>query len=352
MPAEQITVALIRKDNLKLPHLSVEQQEVQLKIEGDTDPSTLQRLRDHILPSVQHHMEVVNKYIATADQAIGKAKSKQDAERLGTKAKKDLELLVKSVEPKVKASAEKFFTTDNATKQAYANGRYKFWTVIAWVPVTFTIGALVGGGSGPVGWALTIKSWVDLLKDAGSFLAGCLDAYQASQTDLKQLREVIAEVRKIKPPKKVEAAHLDKLKLKTKAYSARILGLEMEAKAAAKKLDAMLKAQGDTKGLPKEVLKAIETSVQNQIECVTSLNEAVDEGKKVVQSASDHIKNIEKKVTTTTDWTSWLGTLGKIYEASSTLVDVTIAGNLRSWGEAAFGAAKYLGGLKVDQLGN
>ena len=233
MPQE-ITVAMIDAKRLDLKTFPVKQQEIQLKIEGDTDSSTLQRLRDHILPSVQHHKQVINDFIGKTAEAVAKAKTKGEAEKIAHQGRDGLEKLLRSAVPKVQASAEKFFASDNATKQNYQVGKIKFWTVLAWVPVTLLVNALLfaddGGGGG---WFMALKGTIDLIKDIGTFLVDCKSSYEQHNVTLKQLTDAIAEVRKIKAPKKVEPADLDKLRLKHKAYGARVLGLQMQAKTAA-----------------------------------------------------------------------------------------------------------------------
>lgn len=351
MPQE-ITVAMIDTKFLDLKTFPVKQQEIQLKIDGDTDPNTLQRLRDQIVPSVQHHKQVINEFIAKTAVAVSKAKTKEDAEKLAKQGQDGLEKLLRSAVPKVQAAAEKFFKTDNATKQLYSTGKIQFRTILAWVPVTLILNKLLFADDDPVGWFMYIKSWVDFLKDAGTFLADCKAAYEQHYVTLKQLTDAIADVRKIKAPKKVEPAHLDTLKLKHKAYNARILGLQMQAKTAAKQLDDMLKSQAKMKDAPKPVMECVEQAVQNQIDMITQLNDTIDEGKKVLQSAEDHIKNAEKRVktNTTSDWAGWLDKWGKIYEACSSLIDTGLAAKAGKLSEFAFNASKYFGGLKVDQF--
>jgi hypothetical protein len=58
------------------------------------------------------------------------------------------------------------------------------------------------------------------------------------------------------------------------------------------------------KDAPKQVMECVEQAVQNQIDMITQLHDTIDEGKKVLQSAEDHIKNAEKRVktNTTSDW--------------------------------------------------
>lgn len=347
---EQITVAMIDTKLLNLKTFPVKQQEIQLKIEGDTDSSTLQRLRDHILPSVAHHKQVINDYIAKTAVAVSKAKSKSEAETLVKNGRDGLEKLLLSAVPKVQASAEKFYKTDNDTKNLYSDGRIKFWTVLAWVPVTLTLAKSLFADDEPQGWLMSIKGTIDLVKDIGTFLMDCKSAYEQYFVTLEQLTDAIALVRKIKAPKKVEASDLDKLKLKTKAYSARILGLEMQAKTAAKKLDEILKAQDKLKGAPKEVLARVEQTVSNQLDTVQKLNDTINHGKKVLQSANDHIKNAEKRLKTATDWSSWLGTLGTIYEAFSSGVDTGLGVTSGKYAESAFNTGKFLGGLFVDKM--
>jgi hypothetical protein len=80
--APGITVAVIDATFLDLKTFPVKQQEIQLKIDGDTDPNTLQRLRDQIVPSVQHHKQVINDFIGKTAVAVAKAKTKEDAEKL------------------------------------------------------------------------------------------------------------------------------------------------------------------------------------------------------------------------------------------------------------------------------
>jgi hypothetical protein len=74
--APGITVAVIDATFLDLKTFPVKQQEIQLKIDGDTDPNTLQRLRDQIVPSVQHHKQMINDFIGKTAVPKSQAKMK------------------------------------------------------------------------------------------------------------------------------------------------------------------------------------------------------------------------------------------------------------------------------------
>lgn len=353
---EQITVAMIETKLLDLKTFPIKQQEVQLKIEGDTDPRTLQRLRDHILPSVQHHRKVVNEYIAKRAVEVSKAKSKKEAEQLVKKGHEVLEQMLQTAVPKVQASAEKFFQTDNEAIEKYqyqqGRGRIKFWALFSWAPVTIILSKTVFADNDPAGWLMDLKGAIDTIKDIGTFMLECKTAYEESNATLEQVISAIAVIRKIKAPKKVEAGDIDKLKLKTKGYSARLLGLEMEAKKAAKLLDEILKSQEKLKGAPKSVLEQMEQNVSNQLDIVHQLNDTIEHGKKVLQSANDHIKNAEKRLKTETDWTGWLGLLGNIYEAFSSGLDSGLGLSSKKYADFAFNSGKYLGGIFVEMKKN
>jgi hypothetical protein len=343
-----ITVAMINSDCLNLKYFPVQQQEIELAIEGDTDPNTLQKLRDHISASVQHHRGVINKFIKDKAEEISKQKAKKQAEELTKKYSAELEKVLRSAAPKVQASASKFFLANNAIAAQIQLGTYKYTVKVLWTPVTMYLGLkLFGAGvaTGGAGWVLAAKFWVDTIKDVGLWGKGIYDAYAAARVDLKQLQTAIDTIRKIKPPKKIENTHIDTLKIKAKAYSARILGFEMEAKEAAKHLDNLLNQQEKVKDAPKEAADKMAEIVKAQIKMVKNVNKMVEEGKRKVTSANDHATNAEKRAKN--EWTTWLPALGKLYDFLSAGVD--ISQDLKNHYENAFTAAKYIGGIVVDK---
>ena len=343
----EVSVGMILSDNLKLKFFKVKQQEIILAIEGDTDPNTLQKLRDFIVQSVTAHRTAINDFIKNKNEAVGKAQpNKRNA--LLKEANTGLKALLEKAEAKMQASADKFYRADEALKNKYTTGRIKLVTRLLWVPITWVadsiVEAVVGTVAGPVGWLLTLKGIADKVKDVATLAGEIKSAYEAKQVDAEKLKTAIADIRKIKPPATLTATQVDKLKIATKAFSARVLGLEMDVKKAATELDGLLKSLENAEPPEGVSLKPVEDLVTEQIENIQKLNEDIKEGKKLVQSATDVAKNAESKAEK--DWKGYLGAVGKVYEAVSSMSD--FVSDITNWGKAAADVTKYVAGLIVD----
>lgn len=343
----EVSVAMILTDNLKLKAFKVQQEEIILNVEGDTDPNTLQKLRDHLVQSVSAHRTAVNDFIKKKNDEALKS-PKKDRKTMLSEANNGLKKLLENAETKMQASADKFYLADERTKSEYQAGRIKFFVRLAWVPIAwiadYMIESAIEGVAGPVGWIVWLKSTADKIKATVSMAQELISANEEKDKDQEKLKTAISKIRAIKPPKKLEAAQVDALKLATKTFSARVLGLEIEVKKAATQLDDLLKAMDQADPPEKGMLAVIEDVIKEQIEMIEKLNDAITEGKKLVQSATDIAKNAETRATS--NWTSYLGAVNKVWDAVVGLADVGM--QITSFSKAAQSALKTISGFIVD----
>jgi ElaB/YqjD/DUF883 family membrane-anchored ribosome-binding protein len=194
----------------------------QIRIEIDikdakTDPLTLQQIRDE--PSIRScfidRAKNINALILTADGELGKTTDQKQRERILSEMNHKLGSQVDAIEKEVQSRANAFITKQ---KQ---EGKDVFWaTVKMVVKVYYSVGKFAVGVVGTVtkvGAALTtgagmfitasaIKGVIDTLNDLVKLYSEMADAVDGEEEVRKKLKAAVAEVRKLKAPKRFHKA--------------------------------------------------------------------------------------------------------------------------------------------------
>jgi hypothetical protein len=307
----EITYAVILDKNLKLNHLEVPQMEVVLDVTGaDPDPLTLQQIRDE--PSInqcfQDRRKNINDFIEKVDGQLAKIKDKKQVESLISALNKKIDGELNTLEDELQKRVDVFVQKQkqNVNDLFWARAKIATRIVKALIKVGKGVVELPGKATAAFGAGLTgagvflslvaLKSLYSSVTDIKGAFDEVKGALEGEREQYNKLKKAVTELKKIKKPNPVPQDKIEDVEKLLGPYGARLLGVDSSAKSAATKLDKHLKELEAGKFRKKEAQKAAEDVVHEMILKIIELSKNVEEGRKLLQSAKDKVKDALTRV--------------------------------------------------------
>ena len=281
---DHIKFAFVLTENLNRPYFQVPQAIVQIAVEGAEDPLTHQRMRDVVSDEFAETQKKVNEFIHSRDLQISRLgvneRKRQKATLIKT-GNDTIQRLLAEFKTEAETELEKFARREAASLEKVARAKQREnWLTVRWaISVTWTgvkaIGGLVGtvttgGGLAP----LVIKEFVDNLVDLKKLFDDLGEHYMSLAQARKRVRDGLSGLRTkprlTKSDVEAFAGHLN-------LYEAKLLEIEIKARAISSRLNAALTAMPKA-GLKPEALRlaeeSLDKSIKELIECSVSIKAA------------------------------------------------------------------------------
>jgi hypothetical protein len=301
-----IAFSLILNPNLELKEIALEQTEVVIDVNGDTDPLTHDMVRNYgpVNDCFQARRKNINDLITNSAKAIHNAKSKKQGETLLTEFNSKFKVQVSTFQTELQVRVEKFFKEDHQRKIAYLAGKitFKIHAIGALGKAGLFLISLVSFAQGePTGDStqeilLSWKDLIDLVKEGAAFATILFNLWKELSGQEERLKTALANIKKIKPPAPISESLADAVKIAIGAYNAKLLGIEMEAKQMAANLDKLLKKIDSGKWEDEGTLKQVEIKIDKNLHEIIRLNEALKHGRTLTASAQTQIKNVSARL--------------------------------------------------------
>ena len=279
-----IKFAFIQSDNLNRQYFQVPQAIVNIAVEGAEDPLTHQRLRDAVSDEFAATQKKVNDFITSRDVQISRLGVNERKRRKNTLIKSGndtIQRLLAEFKTSAEAELEKFARQEPATaEKVEAAARHENWQTVRWgISVTWTgvkaIGGLVGAvSSGGLTVPLVIKEFVDNLVDLKKLFDDLGEHYMSLAQARKRVRDGLAGL-KTKP--RLTKSDVETFEGNVKLYEAKLLEIEIKARAISTRLNSALAAMPKT-GIKPEAARlaeaALDRSIKELIDCSVSIKSA------------------------------------------------------------------------------
>ncbi len=284
-------VAFVLTKNLKLPHFPVNQCTATFQVKGDTDPLTLQEMRDAIFPEFQKTQTKVNQFIEAQNLKISKL-SVNDR-----KAKKHLQLFEAGNKTIERLLAE-FKTAADGQLEAYGRRQMakaekvasaptntqwgvKWLVSIGWSAYQGYKGVMdFASGESPLKILDGIKGFIDAAKDILGLVQKLLDQRADEKTVNARIRAALKTLGSKKVFTEGDVKSLEDL---VSLYEAKVLAMEMSGKSLSAKVASAvtaIPADGITPEAAKQAEKALDEVLKELVKLQTAVKPAQEKLKK------------------------------------------------------------------------
>jgi hypothetical protein len=284
--------------------------EVIIDITGaQVDPLTLQQIRDEesLKQCFLARRQNINKLIQDTAAALKKIKSDKEGEAAVNTFNKKLETEIKTLQKELQLRANIFVMKQKKNVNDLFWAQAKLVVRVVWAFAKYVKGGLEIGGK--VGAAVTagvtpggaflsvvaIKSIINSVNDCNSAVDELQGALEGERSQFLKLREAIKELKKLKKPDKVPQSKIDAVSNLMGPYGARLLGVDVAAKTSATKLDHLLKDLDKGKFRNKSAQEEVEKKVDSLIHKIIERSKNVAEGRKLLQTAKDKVKDASQR---------------------------------------------------------
>jgi hypothetical protein len=303
--AESVSFALILSENLgaKNPKsiLKMPQVEVEIVVASGMDPYTLQEMRDAVSDSFQDRRKALNVMIANAEKALAKEPNKKKRQELAVAKLKEINAVITKFETNLTKRVNDFIADQEKKQEAFDKAQVKFIVNTGWSLVNVvkdTVGGIASMFASaviPTATLAAAKAVVDLALDIRGLVNDLRNAYK-SGADVQN--DIVADLKKIKatkPPAQVSKSLTTNLSKNIELYEQKMAGAEMQAKALAKKVDALLKFAKSRDDLSDEAQKRIADVVDETIKEVQRIAGDLKKAQSSLQSFKTRHANAEKQ---------------------------------------------------------
>jgi len=318
MAKKKISFALVLSSNLKKPNTQMQQIEVVLEVTGDTDPLTLQKMRDVANKSFLKKRSGFNGIIAQTEKVLAQLKSKKTFESKLKGFHKEVDRRLKDIEKDLDKQVTAFCKKDAELAAIYKKTRNWFAVKATWdgskiasasmeALAKGTAGALTGGLN--MATLSAVKTCVDLARDIYKLGKEAADYHRDEAKQRKVIKAVLKKLTSLKPPKSVGKTAIDAVEEAFKPYPQKVLLQRQNAKETAKRLDKLLKQAELIKKVDHPQVKAYGIKGRRAI---SEAIKGVIAADRKHQSATDFMKFVDKSISNARkrefddrSWASW-----------------------------------------------
>ena len=318
MAKQEISYALLLNDNVGLPNSKLTQIEAVIKITGEDDPLTLQKMRDVTDDVFKKQRTGLNNLVKTSEQQLADAPTNKQFKNRLDELHKLLGRRLKAIETELQKELTAYCKKDKELAAIYAKNKKLFYASTAWNSAKAfnasmkafeegTAGALVGGVN-PATLA-AMKTCYDLSRDLYS-LAKEVKTYSTSEAKQRKIfKEALLKVTAIKPPNAIPKSLIDAVEAAVKPYPQKLMDIEMNAKAAAKKLDKLLKASPPLAKVDNLIVKANamqgSRTIKAAISEISKTHTRVQSGKAFLKYTNSKLIEAKKREEDDQSWVGW-----------------------------------------------
>jgi hypothetical protein len=291
--ADEISYNMIERANLELDFFPVDQAEVILQVKGDTDPLTLQMIRDAVFPDFKASQKKINEYVKSLNGQIRslsknamRLKGKKMVEGGNAKIesmlgdfKSDAQAAIVALEKEQKAKADKAEQSPSATEWAVS------WTIaVLWSAskIPKALGELFEGD--PVGMAAAAKDFIEALGDLKELFTKLSNQFETADTAKTKVQ---TQLKKMKTQKSISESDVKALEDSVDLFDAKVAGMEVQAKVLSKKINAAIASIPDE--VNEKAIEDAQKTLQGNLEAIVDLSSAI-------KKAQAHLKTYRLKL--------------------------------------------------------
>jgi chromosome segregation ATPase len=301
--ADQISFALVLDKNLKLENLKLKQIETVINVRGDTDPVTLQRMRDAVRDSFQDRRKNLNALIAKSEGNLAKIKNRKDRQKAAKVALQAIDKQVKGFEKNLNTRIVAFCREEEKKTAEFDAAQVKWgiatmWSAGAVLKDTVTgIAALFASAALPPASLALGKAIADLALDMKGLYQDLRDACKSEADVRKDISNAFKKLKAIKKPKPVPKSSVNQLDKSIQLHKAKLDEIEMRAKQIGARLNGFLKLS-EKPGLSKNGKKILRGAIDKRIKEIVKLNTDLKKGRSQYTSFLSKYKQAKKRQAT------------------------------------------------------
>ncbi|MFO0901389.1 MAG: hypothetical protein U0939_00210 [Pirellulales bacterium] len=296
-----ISFALLENENLKqYGRLKIKQAEVIVEVTGNTDSSTLAKIREAAWERLEPSRANLNKALKLQCKKIEAASKKNESQvELKKELEKKLGAAVDLLEKQFKAEVKKAIIADQALAMMVLRDGLKFgvrttWSLANLVWDTTEAVVSVGAAATVVGGLNAIRKCYAVIKDVQKILDEFNNNSLEEEEHRKQLKAALKKVSSVKKGASIPTGDYNNLERLALSYPPKIAAVELSSKELAKCLDALL---DETEGIEfpnKKTQQNIEAETSKLINKIIHINQYSKSGKELVVKSKDMLKDLKK----------------------------------------------------------
>ena len=313
--AKSVSFALVLRKNLgesnKQSILKLPQIELEVEVKSGMDPYTLQEMRDAISPSFMDRRKNLNSLIEASEKELFKEKNEKKRKALTKVSLKKIDAELSAFEKNLTKRVNDFCIAEDKKRDDFDKENVKFAVSCAW-SLGNVLNDAIGGITAlfatvvvPTASLSAAKSIADLALDIKGLVDNLRDAYKSGADVQADILADLKRIKAVKAPKPVGKSLVQNLSKNIGLYETKMTAAEMQAKALARKVDALLKFANKRKDLSAEAEKRITKVVSATIAEVQRIAKDLKKGQRSLQSFKARHANAEK--TAATDAASFIG---------------------------------------------
>jgi hypothetical protein len=328
----EISFALLESENLKTyGKLTIKQAEVIVEVTGDTDPSTLAKVREAVWEKYEPKRKNLNTALKLQRQKIEQALK---AGKSQVELKKELQKKLGDAVSLLEKGMKKAIVADEALKNMVLRDGLKFgvrttWAIgnLIWDTTEAVVSVGAAGTTLGVASLNAIRKCYAVYKDVQKILdefANNSEEEGEHRKKLKAALKTILSIKKTAPIPSKDYTNLERLAL---SYPPKIAAVELSAKGLAKRLDLLLDETEKVQFPKKKQQQEVEKQINNLINKIIHINQYSKSGKELAVKAKDLLKNSKSKVATDTSYVwglcdtlfDWMGKVDPLMEYENTV---------------------------------
>jgi len=332
----EISFTLLESENLKTyGKLTIKQAEVIVEITGDTDPSTLAKVREAVWDKYEPKRKNLNSALKQQREKIEQAlKAGKSQVELKKELQKKLGDAVSILEKGMKEDIKKAILADEALKTMVIRDGLKFgvrttWAVgnLIWDTTEAVVSIGAAGATLGVASLNAIRKCYAVYKDVQKILDELANNSEEEGEHRKKLKaalKTILAIKKNTPIPSKDYANLERLAL---SYPPKIVAVELSAKGLGQRLEVLLDQTEKVEFPKKKQQEQVERQIHNLINKIIHINQYAKSGKELAVKAKDLLKNCKSKVATDTSYVlglcdtllDWMGKVDPLMEYENTV---------------------------------